>query len=130
MLANCLRSIAAQEDVANHAIHIVAVDNDATPTSAHIVAGFAIEIPFPVQYLHEPRRGIPIARNRVIDAALAMGADRLAFLDDDRVAHRPYISKHLEAAERHNADARPAAFARCFLLPVSSNLSIDEMNSY
>jgi len=138
MLANCLRSIAAQEDVANHAIHIVVVDNDATPTSAHIVAGFAIESPFPVQYLHEPRRGIPMARNRVIDAALAIGVDRLAFLDDDQVAHRSYIAKHLEAAERHQADAvqppivaiypKPAPFWSMGTNQDPSKLSVDRSN--
>jgi glycosyltransferase involved in cell wall biosynthesis len=50
------------------------------------VASFLSYAPFPVFYVHEPRRGIAQARNAAMAKALEIGADWLAMIDDDEVA--------------------------------------------
>jgi succinoglycan biosynthesis protein ExoM len=105
MLGNCLNSLAKQEDVSGIDLHIVVADNDSAPTSRRVVEEFAQSSPFPVHYYHEPRRGIPMARNSVLEAALALNAERLAFIDDDQIARPTFLAKHLEAALRDGADA-------------------------
>jgi succinoglycan biosynthesis protein ExoM len=105
MLANCLRSLAAQQHVSELEVHIAVADNDSEPTSKPVVEQFTAACPFPVHYRHEPRRGIPMARNAVLDVALALNADWLAFIDDDQTARPTWLSKHLEVARRDQADA-------------------------
>jgi succinoglycan biosynthesis protein ExoM len=109
MLKKCLQSLAAQKMPAGTSLQIVVVDNDATPSSADLVKGVSATCPFPVHYFHEPRRGIPMARNRVLEEALNLGADWLAFMDDDETAHPDWIEKALFAARRDSADAISAA---------------------
>jgi succinoglycan biosynthesis protein ExoM len=105
MLQKCLRSIARQQTVDGYDVHIVVVDNDREPASKSIVDEFEASSPFPVHYFHEPRRGIPMARNRVLDAALALDAEWLALVDDDQVAIPNFLVRHLAAAKRDDADA-------------------------
>ncbi|WP_415187075.1 glycosyltransferase family 2 protein [Rhodomicrobium sp.] len=104
MLERCIRSVAAQTGVDSHDVRIVVVENDTAPACKAIVEACAAASHFPVRYIHEPRRGIPMARNRVLDAALAMNADHVVFLDDDQVAHPTFLAKHLDAARRDGAD--------------------------
>ena len=40
----------------------------------------------PVLYVHEPRAGIPAARNAALEAAKSISPDWIAFIDDDEVA--------------------------------------------
>lgn len=45
----------------------------------------------PCEILAEPRLGIPFARNRVLDRALMLGADYLAFVDDDETVEPGWL---------------------------------------
>ena len=94
MLAKCLRSLAAQKNLDGLDFKILVVDNDATPSSAHVVKAVSSSCPFPIHYYHEPKRGIPMARNRVLESASAIGADWLAFLDDDQRAFPGHCGKN------------------------------------
>lgn len=134
MLQNCLASLAAQTGLAQYDVQIVVVDNDNAPTSKPLVDAFAAKSPFPVHYYHEPRRGIPMARNRVLDAALAMNATRLAFIDDDQIASATFLAKHLEAAHRDSADAVQPHIVRIYPDPapfwsVGRNEAVEEATS-
>lgn len=52
----------------------------------------------------EPTLGIPFARNRVLDMALANGYDYLAFLDDDELVHNDWINRMYSRARQHRLD--------------------------
>ncbi|MGO8953076.1 MAG: glycosyltransferase family 2 protein [Rhodomicrobium sp.] len=104
MLEKCVRSLISQENVSNIDLHILVIDNDATPSSQQVVEAAGRSSPFPIHYHHEPRRGIPMARNRVLEEAIALGADWLAFIDDDQTAHPSWMEKALFVAQRDNAD--------------------------
>jgi len=66
MLRLCLQSIASQIVAAQIAIEIVVVDNEGAPNNATVVQEIAPRCRFPVHYVHEPRRGIPQARNAAL----------------------------------------------------------------
>ena len=62
------------------------------------------QVPCPVHWLHEPRLGIPFARNRCLDAALESGVQHLLFIDDDEVPAATWSRALVEAARRFGAD--------------------------
>ncbi|MFY9641816.1 MAG: glycosyltransferase [Rhodomicrobium sp.] len=76
LLERCLLSLAAQKQVDGVNIEIVVVDNNDAPSAGPAVEAFKLRCPFPVHYRHEPRRGIPMARNRVLEEALLSSARR------------------------------------------------------
>jgi GT2 family glycosyltransferase len=104
MLKACLASLGAQIVPGNVQLFIVVVDNEAAPNNRAAVDAFAASCRFPVVYSHQPDPGIPQARNRVLDEAWRLGADWIAFIDDDEEAAVNWIAELLSAAERHNAD--------------------------
>ncbi|MDH6266942.1 glycosyltransferase involved in cell wall biosynthesis [Rhizobium sp. SG_E_25_P2] len=52
----------------------------------------------------EPRRGIPFARNHVLDMALAEGADYLTFVDDDEQVDADWLVNLLRMAREGDYD--------------------------
>ncbi|WP_170937326.1 MULTISPECIES: glycosyltransferase [Rhodomicrobium] len=112
LLAKCLASLVRQQAPPGHEITLVVVDNDTPPRAAPIVEAAGAHARFPMRHLHEPVRGIPYARNRVLDAALALGADWVAFIDDDEAASPDWLDKLIGAAERYKADVIQGAVLR------------------
>ncbi len=105
MLGKCLRSLSSQKNLGDLEFHILVVDNDASPSSAPVVERVSPVCPFPIHYHHEPRRGIPMARNRVLEEGLSLGADWVGFIDDDQTAYPDWVEKLLFVAGRDKADA-------------------------
>lgn len=92
MLRECLDSLGEQLTLSDIAVEIVVVDNEATPSARGIVHEFGRRSPFPVHYIHEPRRGIATARNCVLDQATERCAQWIAFIDDDEIADPDWVS--------------------------------------
>ena len=92
MLRACLDSLAAQSLPIDIAMQIVVVDNEPAPNNQAGVEAFAATSPFPVHYVHQPKRGIAAARNAILDKAMALGADQIAMLDDDETADERWIA--------------------------------------
>src|SRR5262245_18908423 len=99
MLTACLSSIARQRLPERcpepWQLHLVVVDNEPEPNNQQLVEEFAASCPFPVRYVHEPRRGIPQARNAVLDA-FEDRSDWIAFTDDDCRPDPDWIAALLE----------------------------------
>jgi succinoglycan biosynthesis protein ExoM len=104
MLLDCLHAIAAQSVPAGVEGHVIVVDNEPAPISELLVRRLAADCPFSVHYVHEPRRGIPQARNAVLERCRSLDVDWIAFTDDDCQVGREWLAKLLEAAIRHQAD--------------------------
>lgn len=104
MLRSCLESLIRQTPPAGWKTEIIVVDNEAEPRSESIVRETAALGPFPVAYVHEPRQGIPFARNSAIEAALRSGAEWIAFIDDDEVADGNWLNALMKAASGTKAD--------------------------
>jgi succinoglycan biosynthesis protein ExoM len=103
MLSACLSSLAAQKNLET-VVHIIVVDNDDIPSSEKIAEESARTSRFPIHYRHEPQRGISMARNRVLEEALRLRADWLAFIDDDETADPDWLENLLRVADRDSAD--------------------------
>jgi succinoglycan biosynthesis protein ExoM len=103
MLADCLNAIAAQSVPAGLEIHVVVADNEPAPSSELLVREFVGRCPFSVHYVHEPRRGIPQARNAVLERCRTLDVDWVAFTDDDCRVSEQWLVSLLESATRHQA---------------------------
>lgn len=114
MLTRLLASLGEMDRVPGGTVSLLVVENDETPASEAIVQKAAAALRLDVDYVLEPRAGIPMARNRALDEAVARGADVLVFVDDDEWVERDWLTT-LIAAYRSGAGAllggpvRPAA---------------------
>jgi glycosyltransferase involved in cell wall biosynthesis len=104
MLTDCLKSIAQQAVPQGVLVDVVVVDNEADPNNQALVQKLSKGFPFPIRYVHEARRGIPQARNAALDACFRLGADWIAFTDDDCLVGPRWLSNLLEIARRHRGD--------------------------
>jgi succinoglycan biosynthesis protein ExoM len=64
-------------------------------------------------YVHAPTAGIPNARNAAIEAALAVGATHIAFIDDDEIAPEQWLSQLLAVADATACDVVHGSSERC-----------------
>jgi len=104
MLRHCLEALGTQIVPSQVAVHVVVVDNEGKPNNQRIVQEFASRCPFPVHYVHEPRRGIPQARNAALAKCQALDANWIGFTDDDCWVSPTWLASLLDAAARHRAD--------------------------
>lgn len=93
MLKDCLESLMLQIRPNDVEVEIVVVDNEPWSSNRDIVNMLRLRSPHLLRYMHEPRQGIAVARNRVIDAALNHHCDWIAFIDDDEVADPFWLSE-------------------------------------
>ena len=92
MLERCLQSLGEQLPPSDVQLSIIVVDNDPAGGAMNVVTDYMRAAPVCVRYVHEPRRGIAIARNAALDAAIGIGADWIAFIDDDEWAEPDWIA--------------------------------------
>jgi succinoglycan biosynthesis protein ExoM len=104
MLRNCLESIAAQVVPVEVEVEVVVVDNEGERNNQSLVQDTSINCRFPIHYVHAPRRGIPQARNAALEKCREIGADWIAFTDDDCWASPTWVASLLAAAARYRAD--------------------------
>jgi succinoglycan biosynthesis protein ExoM len=72
-------------------ITVIVVDNDAERSAEYVCN--AAQLPWPIKYVVEPRRGIARVRNRAVFEA--GNVDFIAFLDDDEVPTRFWLDELL-----------------------------------
>jgi succinoglycan biosynthesis protein ExoM len=104
MLRQCLESVGGQIVPDGVGLDIVVVDNECAANNQQLVQDFSAGCRFPVHYIHEPRRGIPQARNAALEQSRQLGVDWLAFTDDDCWVSPTWLASLLDAAARHKAD--------------------------
>jgi succinoglycan biosynthesis protein ExoM len=73
---------------------VIVVDNDPAARARALVDAEAL--PWPIHYAHEPRRGIPVARNRALAEAGLAKADLVCFIDDDEVPDGDWMTALVE----------------------------------
>lgn len=97
MLASCLDSLMSLTIPEDIRLDILVVENDSEPRSRGIVERYQN-----VRYAHEPRIGIPIARNKALSEAGE--TDYLLFIDDDETADSNILLAYREAMDEFPAD--------------------------
>lgn len=93
MLARCLESLQNQSALSDVRVSFVVIDNDEHGSALAVVNEFVGRLPWPVHYRRENRRGIAPARNAALTAAKDIGADWIAFIDDDEIADPDWIAR-------------------------------------
>lgn len=71
---------------------VIVADNDDAPTGRAVADAAAKAAGLPLTYVHAPARNIAVARNAVLDAHARLGADRLAWIDDDETAPPDWLA--------------------------------------
>lgn len=104
MLFRCLSSLIEQEVSGEWNIVYVVVDNEPEANNEHIVASFQERTSFRISYVHQPKRGIAVARNAALNEAVKYQPQWICFFDDDQYADRFAIKKALLAAKKYQAD--------------------------
>lgn len=104
MLRRCLESLAAQQVPDDVSPVLAVIDNEAEPNNRAAVEAFAEQCPFPVRYIHEPRPGIAVARNKALETAESLGAVWIAFTDDDCQVESDWLYWLVRAAEWYETD--------------------------
>ena len=104
MFLRCFDSLLAQRvPEGSLSLSFVVVDNSSDAgereTVAHRQNGDV-----PVLYVHEPRAGIPVARNAALEAAKTLTPDWIVFIDDDEIAPPDWIARLHACAVHYGAD--------------------------
>jgi glycosyltransferase involved in cell wall biosynthesis len=85
-LRELLRSLTSLKlEFSSEAVRVIVIDNSARATAASVFDSEFGSNPTLAQYVHEPRLGLAVARNRALDEAVSCGARLLAFIDDDEL---------------------------------------------
>ena len=79
-------------------------ENDEAHQAEGVVAAFRASVSEPVRLELEPRQGIPMARNKVLDMALAENADYLTFVDDDEVVAPDWLVMLIAGVRARNLE--------------------------
>lgn len=99
-LLESLRELELQPGVA---LRTLVVDNDQERSAEAVCAEFSARGFRRLEYVVEPKKGIPFARNRAVREAGGC-FEYLAFVDDDERVSRGWLRELLRARERFSAD--------------------------
>ena len=99
-LAMTLQSLATQTNISD--CRVIIADNDLEPSARDLVERIRAKYPAPVIYLHAPAKNISIARNACLEAT---SAPLVAFIDDDLVASKTWLSALINKQAGTGADA-------------------------
>lgn len=103
MLAHCLSVCLAAERPPASAVTFLVVDNDPAESGRSVAAAAAAASGTRIDYVMEPQPGIPAVRNRALDAAAALQARWLAFIDDDSFPEPGWLAALVGTARREGA---------------------------
>ena len=90
---------AGLESLAPDRVSLVVVDNAPNAAIAELCRSRQARLGVPLHYVEEPERGISFARNRAVETALGLGADLVAFIDDDDLPEPDWL-RHLLLRQR------------------------------
>ena len=94
----------SQDVGVRYRLRLVVVDNDPDGSARATVDELRPSIDLDIDYRHETRRGIPFARNAVLDAATECTSDFIAFVDDDEIVDTHWLEHLLATLRSHDAD--------------------------
>jgi succinoglycan biosynthesis protein ExoM len=101
------------ELVPSPAIDVVIIDNEGSAKAKALCERIRDETGLAVRYLHEPRRGIPYARNAGLDR-VASSTEFVAMIDDDEVPEPDWLEQLLLVQARTAADVVRGAVVPVF----------------
>jgi glycosyltransferase involved in cell wall biosynthesis len=124
MLGQLLDSFATMKPPAAGRVSFLIVDNAPDAPVRDVVESFRKRAGLDVGYVLEHEQGIPFARNRALDEAAAMGADFVAFVDDDEFVDPDWLDR-LAAHQRREGSQLVGGPVR--LAPLAATGILDRM---
>ncbi|MCO5215749.1 MAG: glycosyltransferase [Thermomicrobiales bacterium] len=103
-LANLIHSLEKME-INGLNVHLVIADNDPQGSAERVVHTATPNLSFPVKFVVEPTRGLASVRNRLVSEALGIGAEFIAFVDDDETVDANWLARLFAEAIRSGAAA-------------------------
>ena len=100
-LKKCLASLLVQSY--KHSFDIIVVDNEKNKSAKEIVDSITTPKNIKIIYDVEIERGIPFARNKVVEMVVSK-YDYLAFIDDDEIADKYWLDNLYNSIYKLNAD--------------------------
>lgn len=85
-------------------VRLIIVDNRPERSCRSVVDGHRGHLPITVELVEEAKKGISFARNRAVGTALGLGADMIAFIDDDDEPRRDWLVNLVKAQREQAAD--------------------------
>lgn len=98
-------------------VKIIVADNDIEPSAKERVLSINAQH-IPIEYIHAPKQNISIARNACLDNATA---DWVAFIDDDEIADKYWLTNLISKAEETGADVVLGRVDASFIYPPYPN---------
>ncbi len=83
LLEQCLQSLMSMNIPSGIHLITTVIENDQEQQSRALVESLASHAPFALNYVCEPKRGIPVARNRALEFCREQHCDYIIFIDDD-----------------------------------------------
>lgn len=102
-LARALRAI-DDMDFAGTSPRVFVIDNDPDGGANQVVEALERELQVPLEYHHQPNRGIVWARNTALEAALAWQPEWIAWMDDDEWPDPLWLRHVLDTQRTTGAD--------------------------
>ena len=112
MLKLCLDGLMQSAQEPDWHLRVCVVDNDTDASSRHIISQIQSNSQVPIDFVHEPQRGIPFARNRGLRHALGCRWDWVALIDDDEVPRQDWLQQHMAAVSSFNAQVSYGAILK------------------
>ncbi len=118
-LQRALEGIARQRlsMLKNCEIEVVVIDNSADGNAEPRILSMQSDYRFALGYRHVPERGLAVARNAAIAAALDQGATHLAFVDDDEIPIPDWLEEIMHAVATPGAAAAVGPVLPLFAAP-------------
>ncbi|WP_198666001.1 glycosyltransferase family 2 protein [Tropicimonas sp. IMCC34043] len=104
MFGDLLDSFARMRRPDGARLIFVFAENDTEFGVTDQIEAFRAQVPEDVRLELEPRPGIPMGRNKVLDMALEAGADFLTFVDDDEVVTEDWLVELIAGVEARALD--------------------------
>lgn len=82
-------------------LSVLIIDNDTTPSAQDLVKAANFDSPWDIHYVHEPKPGIPFARNRAVLEAGTEGF--LIFVDDDETVAPNWVQELVDVQAQTDA---------------------------
>lgn len=112
MLRETLKSLIALELNESWELILVLVDNDKEESARQVFEEMKPQLGFSSKYIVQQERGIVNTRNSVLDEAINLNAEYIAFIDDDEVVPPEWFRLLSENLIKYNADVAQGSCKR------------------
>jgi len=102
LLRDSLNSIEKIIIPQNMFVNVLVVDNDIDESAKNLVNSVKDHFPLDISYVVEKEKGIPVARNKVLE--LCINKDYIAFIDDDDTADEYWLLELYSSMLKYKAD--------------------------